>query len=88
MSGCDGVASPLSEGLPRRGLDVVDDIGFAFYARDVSATNACLWINARTGEPYSQMHVSNVARLVREKFTFQPTAVSETQREGESGRTL
>jgi len=30
------------------------------------------WINGRTGEPYSQMHVSFVARLVREKLTFQP----------------
>jgi len=30
------------------------------------------WINVRTGEPYSQMHVSFTARLIREKFTFQP----------------
>jgi DNA N-6-adenine-methyltransferase (Dam) len=33
---------------------------------------ATQWINVRTGEPYSQMHVSYTARLFREKFTFQP----------------
>jgi len=30
------------------------------------------WINARTGEPYSQMHVSFTARVFAEKYTFQP----------------
>ena len=30
------------------------------------------WINARTGEPDSHMHVSLTARLYRGKFTLQP----------------
>jgi phage N-6-adenine-methyltransferase len=30
------------------------------------------WINARTGEPYSQVHVLYTARTYRDKFTYQP----------------
>jgi hypothetical protein len=30
------------------------------------------WINARTGQPYSQKHVSFVAQVFVEKFTSQP----------------
>ena len=33
---------------------------------------AAQWINARTGEPYSQMHVQYVATVYRVKFTFHP----------------
>jgi DNA N-6-adenine-methyltransferase (Dam) len=33
---------------------------------------AAHWINLRTGEPYSQMHVSLTARVFAEKYTFQP----------------
>jgi len=48
--------------------DVVAQLDAGLSQREAAAR----WINARTGETYSQMHVSFVARLVREKLTFQP----------------
>jgi hypothetical protein len=49
------------------------------------------WISGRTGEPYSQMHVSFTARVYREKFTFQPRprfrdAYNEIANAGVSGK--
>jgi len=33
---------------------------------------AVAWINSRTKQPYSQMHVSYTARVFSEKYTFHP----------------